>query len=295
MTGRAGQGVYELGQWVETPLGRLGLLGLGGCGEVGGGSHWKCCVMMCSAKCSFPTVSCTRSRDHAACGSCSSAQCTTPWQGRVSSDKGRAWGAGGSGWWLEGAWWDAPDGDWWWWLEDAPEKWIWRISKSLVGSSLKIQTMNSRQFFCLSSWIQFRIKIRTSTREYLSLTLASLIPKSERHTPSTISTIYLLQYESRLCLTKRQCPWQIGRPLEAIFCCIFGSEYVPKRYFQIFVLVKNTPASNKAGMETPCLHLNVLHILFDTQDVENVEMGSISQICLRQRSQRHRSAETLLS
>ena len=168
MTGWAGQGVYELGQWVETPLGRLGLLGLGGCGEVGGGSHWKCCVMMCSAKCSFPTVSCTRSRDHAACGSCTSAQ--TPWQGRVSSDKGRAWGAGGSGWWLEGAWWDAPDGDWWWWLEDAPEKWIGRISKSLVGSSLKIQTMNSRQFFCLSSWIQFsslrlisnpRIKRRT--------------------------------------------------------------------------------------------------------------------------------------
>ena len=36
MTGRAGQGVYELGQWVETPLGRglgrLGLLRLGGWG-----------------------------------------------------------------------------------------------------------------------------------------------------------------------------------------------------------------------------------------------------------------------
>ena len=233
----------------------------------------------------------------------------TPWQGRVSSDKGRAWGAGGSGWWLEGAWWDAPDGDWWWWLEDAPEKWIGRISKSLVGSSLKIQTMNSRQFFCLSSWIQFsslrlisnpRIKRRTSTREYLSLTLASLIPKSERHTPSTISTIYLLQNESRLCLTKRQCPWQIGTPLEAIFCCIFGSEYVPKRYFQIFVLVKNTPASNKAGMETPCLHIfECFAHSFLTQkmlkSIPSVEMGSISQICLRQRSQRHRSAETLLS
>ena len=206
--------------------------------------------MMCSAKCSFPTVSCTPSRDHAACGSCTSAQCTTPGKVVSAQTKGELEvpEAVGGGWRVHGGMLLME-------TDDAPEKWIWRISKSLVGSSLKIQTMNSRQFFCLSSWIQFRIKIRTSTREYLSLTLASLIPKSERHTPSTISTIYLLQNESRLCLTKRQCPWQIGRPLEAIFCCIFGSEYVPKRYFQIFVLVKNTPASNKAGMETPCLHI----------------------------------------